>query len=135
MALNQFSFDYGKEFPSSWEFGKDVLDGFEQFMDTTPNLDPVVSYGAQRGQALPAQTNGRANSAETSDSHHEHTSKGRTSTERKQQNNRAAQKRFRERQKVRLFSTCDHLHDFRNSGCTAQQNDLQDLLLSSIPFD
>ncbi len=96
MALNQINFEFGQEFPSSWDFGRDVLDGFEQFMDTTPNLDPAVSYGAQR---FPTLTTGRQNSDDASDSHAEHSSKGRA-TDRKQQNNRAAQKRFRQRQKV-----------------------------------
>ncbi len=98
MALDQINFEFGQEFPSSWDFGKDILDGFEQFMDTTPNLDPAVSYGAQR--AFPLLSNDRQNSDDASDSHLEHSSKGRATNERKQQNNRAAQKRFRQRQKV-----------------------------------
>lgn len=97
MALNQINFEFGQEFPSSWDFGKDVLDGFEQFMDTTPNLDPAVSYGAQRSLAAPTS---RQSSDDTSDSHLDASGKGRAA-ERKQQNNRAAQKRFRQRQKVR----------------------------------
>ena len=101
MALNQLSFEFGQEIPSTWDFGKDVLDGFEQFMDTTPNLDPAVSYGAKRGIV---HTTSRASSDDVSDTHVEHTSKGRVSAERKQQNNRAAQKRFRQRQKVLLVS-------------------------------
>ena len=96
MALDQINFEFGQEFPSSWDFGKDVLDGFEQFMDTTPNLDPAVSYGAQR---FPTLSTSRQNSDDASDSHAEPASKGRAS-DRKQQNNRAAQKRFRQRQKV-----------------------------------
>ncbi|KAL0023825.1 hypothetical protein WJX77_009006 [Trebouxia sp. C0004] len=116
MALNQINFEFGQEFPSSWDFGKDILDGFEQFMDTTPNLDPAVSYGAQR---FPTLTTGRQNSDDASDSHAEHSSKGRA-TDRKQQNNRAAQKRFRQRQKERaqsieaqLSETTKQLHDLR----------------------
>ena len=99
MALNQINFEFGQEFPSSWDFGKDVLDGFEQFMDTTPNFNSAVSYGAQRLDAT--TTTSRQNSGDASDSHAEHSGKGRASSERKQQNNRAAQKRFRQRQKVR----------------------------------
>ena len=95
LGLNQLSFEFGQEIPSTWDFGKDVLDGFEQFMDTTPNLDPAVSYGAQRA---PVHTTSRASSDDVSDTHLEHTSRGRVSAERKQQNNRAAQKRFRQRQ-------------------------------------
>ena len=105
MALNQINFEFGQEFPSSWDFGKDVLDGFEQFMDTTPNLDPAVSYGAQR---FPTLAPSRQSSDDASEEHAEHaeqSSKGRAS-DRKQQNNRAAQKRFRQRQKVR---SCDLL--------------------------
>lgn len=102
MGLGQLSFEFGQEIPSTWDFGKDVLDGFEQFMDTTPNLDPAVSYGAKRDVV---HTTSRASSDDVSDTHAEHTSKGRVSAERKQQNNRAAQKRFRQRQKV-LFT--DH---------------------------
>lgn len=116
MALDQINFEFGQEFPSSWDFGKDVLDGFEQFMDTTPNLDPAVSYGAQR---FPTLTTGRQNSDDASDSHAEHSSKGRA-TDRKQQNNRAAQKRFRQRQKERaqnietqLSETTKQLHELR----------------------
>lgn len=98
MDLNQLSFEFGQEIPSTWDFGVDVLDGFEQFMDTTPNLDPAVSYGAQR--APEAHTVSRTSSDDASHAHAEHTSKGRLSAEKKQQNNRAAQKRFRQRQKV-----------------------------------
>ena len=101
MDLNQLSFEFGQEIPSTWDFGVDVLDGFEQFMDTTPNLDPAVSYGAQR--VPEANTASRTSSDDASNAHVEHTSKGRLSAEKKQQNNRAAQKRFRQRQKV-LFS-------------------------------
>lgn len=98
MDLNQLSFEFGQEIPSTWDFGVDVLDGFEQFMDTTPNLDPAVSYGAQRSPE--AHTVSRTSSDDASHAHTEHTSKGRLSAEKKQQNNRAAQKRFRQRQKV-----------------------------------
>lgn len=102
MDLNHLSFEFGQEIPATWSFGLDVLDGFEQFMDTTPNLDPAVSYGAQR--APEGSTANRASSDDITDTHAEHTSKGRLSAEKKQQNNRAAQKRFRQRQKVHILA-------------------------------
>ncbi|KAL3132930.1 hypothetical protein ABBQ38_006844 [Trebouxia sp. C0009 RCD-2024] len=118
MDLNHLSFEFGQEIPATWSFGLDVLDGFEQFMDTTPNLDPAVSYGAQR--APEGSTANRASSDDITDTHAEHTSKGRLSAEKKQQNNRAAQKRFRQRQKERchtieaqLSETTKQLHELR----------------------
>lgn len=65
-----------------------ILDAFEQYLDSTPNLDPA-SYGSQRnggGEQPPAtrQSSGDSHS-------HPELSKTMSSNERKQQNNRAAQ--------------------------------------------
>lgn len=114
MDLNQLSFEFGQEIPSTWDFGADVLDGFEKFMDTTPNLDPSVSYGAQR--APQANTATRTSSDDASVAHSEHTGKGRLSAEKKQQNNRAAQKRFRQRQKVFTCTVIDHTRVLEGRG-------------------
>ena len=94
----------------SWD--GNLLDAFEQYLDSTPNLNHEGvdhrSFGAQQtdgGAQLPTtrQSSGDSHS-------HPELSKTLSSNERKQQNNRAAQKRFRAKQKVRspphLLSHC-----------------------------
>lgn len=65
-----------------------VLDAFEQYLDSTPNVDPA-SYGSQRTSGA---TQPPAFGQSSGDSHsHPELSKTMSSNERKQQNNRAAQ--------------------------------------------
>ena len=79
----------------SWD--GNLLDAFEQYLDSTPNLDHN-SYGAQ---GIGGGTQPPASRQSSGDSHSKpELSKTMSSSERKQQNNRAAQKRFRARQKV-----------------------------------
>lgn len=97
MALSQLAFDVGKSFPSSWDLDMSVLDGFEKFMETTPNLDPAPLLDQQE-PAVHAV--GTSQSSDTPEQHQSHGSKTSKLSEKRQQSNRAAQKRYRERRKV-----------------------------------
>ena len=75
----------------SWDQTLDILDGFEQFMDATPNM-PAASFAAQGFRSAPGVDT-------TADSSF-HTPPQLSSREVTKRNNRIAQKRFRERRKV-----------------------------------
>ncbi len=74
----------------SWDQSLDILDGFEQFMDTTPNV-PAASFAAQGFSSAPEV--GADSSLDTP-------TQQLSSREVTKRNNRIAQKRFRERRKV-----------------------------------
>jgi len=74
----------------SWDQSLDILDGFEQFMDTTPNV-PAASFAAQGFSSAPEVT---------ADSSLDSPTQQLSSREVTKRNNRIAQKRFRERRKV-----------------------------------
>ena len=77
----------------SWDYSFDILDGFEQYMDTTPNV-PAASFAAQGFSPVindveqPKEDPSEVNLQQL------------TSCERRQHKNKLAQKRFRERQKA-----------------------------------
>ena len=70
----------------------DILDGFEQFMDATPNV-PAASFAAQGFSSAPGVDT-------TADSSFDTPPQQLSSREVTKRNNRIAQKRFRERRKV-----------------------------------
>lgn len=74
----------------SWDQSLDILDGFEQFMDATPNV-PAASFAAQGFSSAPGVT---------ADSSLDTPTQQLSSREVTKRNNRIAQKRFRERRKV-----------------------------------
>jgi hypothetical protein len=76
----------------SWDQSLDILDGFEQFMDTTPNV-PAASFAAEGFSSAPGVDT-------TADSSLDTPLPRLSSREVTKRNNRIAQKRFRERRKV-----------------------------------
>ncbi len=74
----------------SWDHSLDILDGFELFMDATPNV-PAASFAAQGFSSAPEVT---------ADSALDTPTQQLSSREVTKRNNRVAQKRFRERRKV-----------------------------------
>ncbi len=74
----------------SWDQSLDILDGFEQFMDATPNV-PAASFAAQGFSSAPEVT---------ADSSLDTPTRQLSSREVTKRNNRIAQKRFRERRKA-----------------------------------
>lgn len=94
----------------SWD--GNLLDAFEQYLDSTPNLNHEGvdhrSFGVQQTDGVAQLPTTRQSSGDIHS--HPELSKTLSSNERKQQNNRAAQKRFRAKQKVRslphLLSHC-----------------------------
>lgn len=76
----------------SFDFSSDVLDGFEQYMDATPNV-PAASFAVQGfGSAQSAE----ADTAFSADP----PSQQLSSSQRRMHKNKLAQKRFRDRQKA-----------------------------------
>ena len=76
----------------SWDNSFDVLEGFEQFMDTTPNV-PTASFAAQGfGPVVGLDTTGDSSFVAPPQPLRSH--------ETTKRNNRIAQKRFRERRKA-----------------------------------
>lgn len=76
----------------SWDQTLEILDGFEQYMDATPNV-PAASFAAQGFRSAPGVDN-------TADSSFDTLPQQLSSREVTKRNNRIAQKRFRERRKV-----------------------------------
>ena len=76
----------------SWDHSYDVLEGFEQFMDTTPNV-PAASFAAQGFGSVPGLDT-------AGDSLFKEPPEQLSSRETTKRNNRIAQKRFRERRKA-----------------------------------
>ena len=70
----------------SWDFSFDVLDGFEQYMDVTPNV-PAASYAAQGFSSAPSL--GMQDAGESSSD-----ARQLNSLQRKQHKNKLAQKRY-----------------------------------------
>lgn len=76
----------------SWDYSLDVLDGFEQYMDTTPNV-PAASFAAQGFSSAADAGTAKEDSLDS-------TPQQLSSSERRQHKNKMAQKRFRQRQKA-----------------------------------
>lgn len=111
MALQE---DLPDELPS-WAFEEDVLGGFEDFMDI--NFDPALQ-GLDVAAVTESSTQNASASQEVSRSTAVHASQelsagtpptnpSSTGAMRRQQKNREAQQRFRERQRVRASSAVD----------------------------
>lgn len=112
MALQE---DLPDELPS-WAFEEDVLGGFEDFMDV--NLDPDTLEGLDVAAATESSTENASAGQEVSRPAAVHASQelstgqpptdpSSTGAMRRQQKNREAQQRFRERQRVGASSAVD----------------------------
>ena len=97
---------------SSWDPPDDAQDGFDQLLSMLPNLTaPTVSFSADALENIEAAAT--AGAAQSSDA----MGSNMSSTERRLQKNKVAQKRFRERQKVRPC-TCISISITWASNCT-----------------
>ena len=90
----------GTQFPSTlpgFDYSLDVLDGFEQYMDATPNV-PAASFAVQGFTSAPSTEADTGVSVETELQH-------LTSSQRRMHKNKLAQKRFRDRAKASRLAT------------------------------